>query len=594
MGRYRMRFLLLFLPFFFLSTIPQLYSLEYRAKLEGQAPFEVQKALKEASTLMTLHLGISTIASLKQYMQRDRNEMMDRLKSMGYMEGDIQVQATELKSKSEKIEVLFLLNLGVRYKLGSLGFYVQHPSYIKTKPPSIEDLPSYHKGELVDGELLQALESELISSLSCRGYPHAKLLEAVYDIDTKTKEIHPFYKLDTGSYTTFGPLSIEGNQKIKKPFFLSKIPFKQGDMYNKSILDETEKKFLQTGILTSASFEEKGTAQKNGQQPMTLNIQEAKLHAVGAGVNYMTTLGPGVSLFYDHRYLGNKGQKLGLKFDLWQRKKQATATLTIPSFNTPQQNLLWIAEYDEQTYLPYHSSAEKLSALIEHELSKNVEVLYGARVERLTSTHILSERHNDLFKIPLQIKLSNVKNFLDPRDGATLNVRLTPATQFVSPNFSYLINLTSVTGYTSFFNDYLTIAAKGVYGSIIGSKPEKIPLPDRFYGGNDTILRGYKTGTISPRNRKGEFIGGDSLLAGSLEMRLRQQKGLGWVLFYDLGNSYKRRYPTHNLDPLHSVGAGVRYATPLGPLRFDIAFPLNRRQGVDSLFQIYFSIGQAF
>ena len=135
---------------------------------------------------------------------------------------------------------------------------------------------------------------------------------------------------------------------------------------------------------------------------------------------------------------------------------------------------------------------------------------------------------------------------------------------------------------------------KGVYGSILGSKPNKIPLPDRFYGGNDTILRGYKTGTISPRNKKGEFIGGDSLLAGSVEMRLRQQKGLGWVLFYDLGNSYKKRYPTDNLHLLHSVGAGVRYATPIGPLRFDIAFPLNRRHKVDSLFQMYFSIGQAF
>lgn len=581
----------------FLSLVILLFSsclfgaIEYTVRIEGMLPVDVRYALEDSSTLWTHRSSIQTFLSLKRYIERDREEMVHRLHSLGYMEAEIQVQLVEEHSP---IVVRFCPELKERYKLGTIGLYVQDLSQCVTAFPSMSDIPSCKIGSYVDGELFQTLEGELLDSLACRGYPHASLVDVIYDVDKATKQVHPFYKILLGPYTKFGPIALSGNHKISRAFILSKIPFHEGDPYNKALVEEATKTLLQTGLLTSASFQGPGNLDQSGKTPMKLNVQECKLHAIGGGVSYMTTLGPGISALYDHRYLGDRGQKLGLKLDLWQKKKQATATLTIPSWQKENQNLLWIVEYDEQTYMPYHSSAMKVSSLIEREFSKHVEAVYGARLEKLRSTHILSERHNDLFKLPLQLKLSSTDILLDPTKGATLNMRLTPTTQCVGNNFSYLINLTSATLYTSFFEDKATLAMKGMYGAIVGSKPKKIPLPDRFYGGSDTMLRGYKTGTISPRNRDGEFIGGNSLLGGSLEMRIRQQKRMGWVLFYDLGNSYKKRYPTGSLHFLHSVGGGVRYSTPLGPLRLDIGFPLNRRQGIDSIFQMYFSIGQAF
>ena len=85
------------------------------------------------------------------------------------------------------------------------------------------------------------------------------------------------------------------------------------------------------------------------------------------------------------------------------------------------------------------------------------------------------------------------------------------------------------------------------------------------------------------------------MLTGSFEIRTRAQNGIGWVAFYDIGNVYRHVVPDPHRRPfLRSVGIGARYSTPIGPLRLDIAFPLNRRRHIDPLFQLYFSIGQAF
>ena len=80
----------------------------------------------------------------------------------------------------------------------------------------------------------------------------------------------------------------------------------------------------------------------------------------------------------------------------------------------------------------------------------------------------------------------------------------------------------------------------------------------------------------------------------SLESRYRINENFGCVAFYDVGNVYSNYIPSLSHKQLQAVGIGVRYYTPIGPLRLDVALPLNKRKGLDSSFQVYFSIGQTF
>ena len=99
--------------------------------------------------------------------------------------------------------------------------------------------------------------------------------------------------------------------------------------------------------------------------------------------------------------------------------------------------------------------------------------------------------------------------------------------------------------------------------------------------------------TVSPLHHH-EPTGGRSMMIYSLEARLRATETFGWVLFYDFGNVYANYLPRFDKKILQSIGIGIRYNTPVGPLRLDFAVPLYRRRHIDESFQIYLSIGQAF
>ena len=475
-----MRLFFCLLLFFFYTT-SLLNGLEYEASLIDSPPSKLHKSLMAASQLLShKKMDISNLPVLKRIADQDKEEMLTRAKGSGYVQASIDYS---IDDRDGICVIRFRSHLGNRYRLGSLGFYLVDPSMCQSEPPSSKDIPSFTSGEFFTSNELLLFEHELTYSLLCRGYPKAKLVDTIFEADEKEERLNLFFKIELGPYTTFGPITVQGTNKIDPNFLLTKVSMPQGSMYKKNLLDETEKKLLQTGLLASASFDDSLPLQPDGTQPLILHVEEAKLQTIGAGINYMTTIGPGVSCLYENRYFSKRGEKSSIRFDLWQRKKQGTLTLTKPSFRREDQNLLWIFEYDTQTYLPYHSSSFRLSCLLERQLTQRAEAVYGIQLERLRSTHVLSDKKYKLIKLPCQLKWNNANSLFDPTKGAAFNMRLTPSAQYVNPSFFYLIQQTSIASYFSFLQEHCTLALKGTMGDIVGAKKNRIPIPDRFFGG---------------------------------------------------------------------------------------------------------------
>ena len=120
-----------------------------------------------------------------------------------------------------------------------------------------------------------------------------------------------------------------------------------------------------------------------------------------------------------------------------------------------------------------------------------------------------------------------------------------------------------------------------------------MPGPRRFFAGGGGSVRGFRYRSLGPIGPFGQVVGGRSLLEASLEARIKITDTIGIVPFVDAGGAFESGYPDFDEKVRVSAGLGLRYYTAIGPIRLDIAAPLNRRQG-DKPVSLYVSIGQAF
>ena len=131
-------------------------------------------------------------------------------------------------------------------------------------------------------------------------------------------------------------------------------------------------------------------------------------------------------------------------------------------------------------------------------------------------------------------------------------------------------------------------------GTIFGEATDQVPANKRLYSGGPGSVRGYALNDIGPLDATNDPIGGRSSTEFGAELRWRAFGPFGFVAFAEAGAVYGSSIPKWGRDLQWGAGVGVRYLTKIGPLRLDVAVPLNRRNAVDDSFQILVSLGQAF
>ena len=185
-------------------------------------------------------------------------------------------------------------------------------------------------------------------------------------------------------------------------------------------------------------------------------------------------------------------------------------------------------------------------------------------------------------------------DIMNPVRGTFLQWEAAPTTGYYNGNFSGLSAKMTASGYYSpFEGDRLVLAARTSLGSFMGADIANIPPSLRFYCGGGGSVRGYSYQAIGPKDQYGEPRGGTSFHEINLEARFRVTESVGIVPFLDGGMVYEEEFPQLFRDFQWGAGIGLRYYTPIGPVRFDVAVPLDKKHD-DRDYQIYISIGQSF
>ncbi|MDA0781739.1 MAG: BamA/TamA family outer membrane protein [Rickettsiales bacterium] len=464
----------------------------------------------------------------------------------------------------------------------------------------LENLPSVEGMELKKGERFRA-EGLLnaISSIKKHIEKHNCLWEISVDYDAtinhSDKEAQIVINVEGSNVADFGYISFEGNNTIKESYMLPKIGFKEGGCFKRSEIEKARLNLFETGLISGVET----TLQKNSDNSVDVkfDITERKHKTVKLGGGVSSDEGVILSAGWEHRNIFGKAWKLQSDAKISELYRTANTELFIPSFLSPKQTLNLSAEVSEENLEAFNSIGASISARLERKISKH---LTGSIGSRLNITQVDEDGNGQeetfgLLSFPLAFTYDRRDNILDPKKGWSVNAEIAPFIDTFDTGTGFVKTTVGASAYHTFERAKFkpTFALRGAVGSINGQNTDDIPIAERFFAGGGGSVRGYAFQKLGPLDVDIP-TGGRSFTEMSFESRLRFTPKWGGVMFLDAGNAYDDITPDLDEGVRWAYGAGVRYYTDFAPLRFDMAFPLERREGIDDSFQFYISIGQAF
>ncbi len=448
----------------------------------------------------------------------------------------------------------------------------------------------------------------LLARLRAAGYPDAASQPVDALADGRDNSVEIAFQLQPGLRASFGEVTYTGLGRTRIDFLDKLKPWQPGERYSPQKLDEFRGRLAETGLFDSAAARLEPVNDADATAPVTrdvlVELRERERHTIALGATASTSDGSGVEGEWVRRNLTGRGDSLRVAAQIATLERRLETTWRRPHIRRYGRNVSLGAKIEDFETDAYDQTGGSVSATIEEQVTPRVRASLGAEAGYASILDDQARQQCAGVPAPCDPDRRNiyilsatgaaeylgVRDILDPRDGVRARASVEPGLTSGDTNIGYTRFMGEASIYFDVGSDNLIAALRGRVGTIIG--PDGAP-PDRlFYAGGGGSVRGYEYQSLSPRDANGLLIGGRSLVDMSAELRYRASDRLGYVVFVDAGAAGTNVEPP--IDSMSAgVGFGVRYFIGFGPLRADIAVPLNKKEG-DADFQIYISIGQAF
>lgn len=568
--------------------------ISYHVEFEGLDDSKALKEIKLASHLTSLKKRPpASINALRYRADSDIPSLIRVLHAHGYYEGKAHIQIHEILNQ---VYVNVMIEPGPRYRLESfdIHLYCEVPEVPNECCQVNLDDVGVQLNKPAQTQAILDAELKVLQKLSECGYPLAKIEGRDAIVDGKTKTVRVSLNVKTGQRTEFGPTTIVGTKRVKPKYLQQKLKWKEGEQYDSRLVDETQNTLIDSGLFSSVLITHEETLSANGEVPLKIEVNETKHKNVNIGVSYQTVFGPGVTFGWANKNVGGMGRTFSFQGDITRISQTGVATYLHPDFNRVGQDMIATAEAAHEDIFAYSLRSYSLMERFERVINRRLRGSLGISGDRLYVTASSQNGNYWLFEVPLYIRWSSSNSLLNPTRGATLEYTVTPALNVAESKEFYLTQQFTGSIYNALDKkERVVLAQKLTLGFIFSNGLAAVPLSNRFLGGTEMDLRGYRYKSVSPFLH-GKPLGGRAAIYYTFESRFRLTNTIGLVPFFDMGSVYTTEYPTWHGKWFKSAGLGFRFFTFMGPFRVDLAFPLDRRKGIDSAYKVLVSIGQMF
>lgn len=436
--------------------------------------------------------------------------------------------------------------------------------------------PLLQKGNQLNHGTYESLKANLSALAIENGYFSARFIKSEIQLDLILNTANIEIQFDPGERFTFGQVTIHSDNSLSDEFISRMIPFENGNDYASDDLILLRQNLDQSRYFTQVSLNPQLTNTDNLAVPIDLTLVTRPQHAYSSGIGFTTDTGPRFRLGYENRYLNQNGHRLTSDAAFSPILSQVNLNYTIPLQNPVRESFNISAGYLQEDNNDLNSKLFKIEAAYLTESENGW--LRDFSISHVQDDYKVGLDENSSALTIFGVSLSKIEadDLINPTAGWKLFLETKAAADAVFSDTSFVQIYGSAKRIIKFGERGRFIPRLEVGSTWIDGAGE-LPVSMRFFAGGDQSIRGYEYQDLGPTDINDVVIGGRHLIVGSLAYDYLIKPDWRATVFYDGGNAFS---DSDKFEWKNSLGFGIHWISPIGPIRVDIAKSLQDSAGV--------------
>jgi outer membrane protein insertion porin family len=566
-------------------------------RFEGNTVFE-DKELKKAM-LTKEKWFLSFITGRGGYNEEmtkvDRDIIADQYYNKGYIQVRVKGPIADLQADKKSIELLYEIEEGPQFFIDTVDV---SGDLIKDKQELLDTM-SLHKGDVFSRKVMREDMSRLNDLYADSGFAYVNVTPET-QVDEQVRQVDITYDIEQGIKARIGRINISGNTRTRDKVIRRQVKVAEGEVYSASLIKDSRRKINNLGY-----FDEVNLTTRKGDDLSLMDIDiDVKERAtgsfsIGAGFSSVDGLMVQGSVSQDN-FLG-RGLRLDLSGSLGGSRTVYRIGLLDPYFMDRDLALGFDVYDTEREWTDFDRETTGGDIKLGLPITDDIRSFFIYRYEKKEITDVDDDAS---WIIQEQEGKHTLSSFTASLSRNTTDFRPDPSRGNISELAIEYAGLGGTERFVKYTADHryfyplpwgMVFSIHGQLGYIQEMGGKSIPLDERFFLGGMNSLRGFETREVGPRDSEtGDFTGGNKEAVFNFELTfplIKDMKMKGLV-FFDTGNAWDTD-ETMFSEMRYSVGAGVSWNSPMGPLRFAWGYNLSPKEWEEpSAFD--FSVGKMF
>ncbi|UCD70700.1 MAG: outer membrane protein assembly factor BamA [Syntrophobacterales bacterium] len=511
---------------------------------------------------------------------------MQNLQALYFDNGYIQVKIDKpeitITEDGKWIYIDITIHEGEQFKVGEIDF----TGDILTTREDLFKRLSLERGKVYRTSLLQEDIMSITFFYGERGYAYVDIAPLT-SLDSEKKLVHLTFDIHKGQEVYFEQITISGNTKTRDKVIRRELRAAEGDLYSSKALKRGRQKLMTSGYFMDADFTtSKGTSDEKIN--LDIKVEEGPTGTISFGGGYSTVEGAVGMIQLSERNLLGLGYKTYLNTTLGAETERFRFGFTNPwLLGTPTTAGLDVYVETSEVFDTYKSDITGVDAYLGRYMTDYISARLTGRFERVKindvspdASRFIAEQEGtrDTHSLSLSLTKDTRDSYFNPTKGSKHTLSLENAGWILGGDNTFYKVIGDTNWYFPMPLDTV-LHLRGRSGIVEGYDGRDVPIYERFFIGGINTIRGFEYGMAGPKDETGEAIGGEKMVIFNSELLfpLRKDIGLKGAVFYDAGKGFDEFREFGRVN--HSVGFGIRWFSPIGPLRIDWGYNLDPQAG---------------